>query len=406
MALTDVKIRSARPKDRPYKLFDAHGLYLLVTPTGARYWRLKFYHARKERLLALGTFPTVTLRAARDGAAAARVKLADGIDPGAARRAARAPVTGGTGATFESVAREWHAKHTANFDTKHAAAILRRLEKDVVFYLSARPVAEITAPELLSVLRRVEERGALGAAHRLHQYCSRIFRYAIATGRAERDPAADLRGALPPTAREQHHAAVTEPREVGALMRAIASYPGSHVVRCALKLSALTFVRPGELRKAEWCEIDLEGATWRIPAAKMKMKQEHLVPLSTQAVEVLRELQPLTGRGRYIFTGAWNPNRPMSGVAVLSALRRMGYGTDEMTAHGFRTTASTLLNEMGWSSDAIERQLAHAPRDAVRAAYNRAEYLTERRKMMQAWADRLELFYTTQPQEGLPSSRE
>lgn len=387
--LTDTKIRNEKPGDKPRKVFDGRGLYLLITPQGGRHWRLKYYFERKERLLALGSYPGVTLKMARDRAAAARVQLSNDIDPGAERRAARAPVAVAEGATFGDLALDWHSRHTANYNRKHAAAILRRLQVYILPRLAARPITEITAPELLEVLRAVEERSA-GVAHRLHQYCSRIFRYGIATGRVERDPAADLRGALSPVAEESHHAAVTAPLEVGALMRAIEGYAGSHVVRCALRLSALTFVRPGELRRAEWSEINFTDATWRIPASKMKMRLEHVVPLSTQAVAVLRELHPLTGGGRHVFTGAWNPGRPMSGVAVLAALRRMGYSTDEMTAHGFRTTACTLLNEMGWPSDVIERQLAHVEQNQVRAAYNRAEHLPERRKMMQVWADYLD----------------
>jgi integrase len=271
----------------------------------------------------------------------------------------------------------------------HAATILRRLERDVLPWLGTWPIDEITAPGVLAVLRRVESRGALETAHRINQICSQVFRYGIATGRAHRDPSADLRGALPP-ALEKHHAALTKPADVAGLLRAIGGYQGSFVVRCALRLAPLVFVRPGELRKVEWTEVDLEEATWRIPAAKMKMRTEHLVPLARQSVEILRELHPLTGSARYIFPGARTNSRPMSENAITAALRRMGYGREEMTGHGFRTLASTLLNEMGWSADAIERQLAHGERDEIRGAYNRAEYLVERRRMMQAWSDYLD----------------
>lgn len=267
--------------------------------------------------------------------------------------------------------------------------MIRRLERDVFPWLGTRPVGEITAVELLEALRRVEARGALETAHRIHQICGQIFRYAIATGRGSRDPSADLRGALPPV-RETHHAALTKPADVAALMRSIIGYQGSFVVRCALRLAPLVFVRPGELRKAEWSEFDLDGYIWRIPAERMKLRQAHLVPLSQQAVEVLRELRPLTGAGRYVLPSARTTTRPMSENAVTAALRRMGYEQGTMTGHGFRTTASTLLNEMGWPADAIERQLAYAERDEVRGAYNRAEYLSERRRMMQAWADHLD----------------
>lgn len=271
----------------------------------------------------------------------------------------------------------------------HADTVIGRLERDVFPWLGGRPIAEITAPELLTVLRRIESRGAIEVAHRVKQVCGQVMRYAVATGRAQRDPTADLRGALPPSV-ENHHGALTTPTDVAALMRAIDAYKGSFIVRCALRFTAWTFARPGEVRKAEWAEFDLDGAIWRIPAARMKMGREHLVPLSRQAVELLREIQPLTGSARYVFPSARSAARPMSENAIVAALRYMGYERGEMTAHGFRTTASTLLNEMGWPSDEIERQLAHAEQDEVRGAYNRAEYLTERRKMMQAWADYLD----------------
>jgi integrase len=250
-------------------------------------------------------------------------------------------------------------------------------------------VGEITAVELLDVLRRVEARGALETAHRIKQICGQVFRYAISTGRASRDPSADLRGALPPV-RRTHHAAITKPTEVSALLVALSGYHGSLVVRCAMRLAPMVFVRPGELRKAEWAEIDLDGAIWRIPAERMKLRQEHLVPLSRQAVEILSDLRPLTGAGRYVFPSARTNLRPMSENAITAALRRMGYEQGTMTAHGFRTLASTLLNEQGWPSDAIERQLAHSERNGVRDAYNRAEYLEDRRRMMQKWANYLD----------------
>jgi integrase len=386
--LSDTAIRQAKPALKPRKLFDASGLYLLIAPTGGKWWRLKYRFAGKERLLALGTYPDVGLQQARGKRDAARKLVADGIDPGAERKAAKAASMQRESGGFEAVAREWVDKFSARWAPTHATTVIRRLERDVFPWLGASPASEIAAPELLAVLRRVEARGALETAHRIHQVCGQVFRYAVATGRAQRDPSADLRGALPPV-REKHHAALTEPKQVGALLRAINGYQGSFVTRCALRLAPLVFVRPGELRKAEWSEFDLDGATWRIPAIRMKMRVEHIVPLSRQAVEVLRELHPLTGAGHYVFPGARTAGRPMSENAVTAALRRMGYGRDEMTGHGFRSTASTLLNELGWSADAIERQLAHAERDAVRSAYNRAEYLDERRRMMQAWADHL-----------------
>ena len=331
----------------------------------------------------------MSLKEARDRSNGARKKLAAGFDPSAERRAAKVALVARETGGFEAVAREWFEKFSAYWAPSHARIVIRRLERDVFPWLGAQPVGEIAAPELLAMLRRVESRGALETAHRVHQVCGQVFRYAIATGRARRDPSADLRGALPPVP-EKHHAALTKPADVAGLMRAITSYQGSFVTRCALRLAALTFVRPGELRRAEWSETDFDNAVWRIPAAKMKMRAEHLVPLSPQAVAVLKELHALTSGGRYLFPSVRTPNRPMSDNTVLAALRRMGYGRDEMSGHGFRSTASTLLNEMGWSADAIERQLAHAERDEVRGAYNRAEYLAERKRMMQSWADYLD----------------
>jgi integrase len=387
--LSDTAIRQAKPALKARKLFDSGGLYLLIAPTGGKRWRLKYRFAGKERLLALGIYPDVGLKKARDKRDAARKLIADGIDPGAERKAAKAALMQREGGSFEAVAREWFKKFSAGWAPTHSTTVIKRLERDVFPWLGTRPAGEIAAPDLLTVLRRVEARGALETAHRIHQVCGQVFRYAVATGRAQRDPSADLRGALPPV-REKHHAALTKPKEVGALLRAINEYKGSFVTRCALRLAPLVFVRPGELRKAEWSEFDLDAATWRIPAARMKMRSEHVVPLSLQAVEILRELKPLTGAWRYVFPGARTVGRPMSENAITAALRRMDYTGQQMTGHGFRTMASTLLNELGWSADAIERQLAHAERDGVRNAYNRAEYLAERKRMMQSWADYLD----------------
>lgn len=259
--------------------------------------------------------------------------------------------------------------------------------------MGTRPVDEIAAPDVLSALRRIESRGAIETAHRAQQNCSQVFRYAVATGRAHRDPTGDLRGALTPV-KERHHASITDPKKVGELMRAIAGYDGSPITKCALQLAPLTFVRPGELRRAEWKEFDLEKAEWRIPAARMKFREQHIVPLSKQAVSPLKEVQPITGSKQFVFTGARTNGRSMSENTVNAALRRLGYSRDEMTGHGFKSMASTLLNEQGWHRDAIERQLAHSERNAVRAAYNYAEHLPERRRMMQAWADYLDCLKT------------
>ena len=392
MPLTDVAIRSARrPLAKAFKLFDAGGLYLEVRPTGGKWWRWKYRYGGKEKRLSLGVYPDVSLKSARERRDALRQQLAAGVDPGEARKAEKLSREGAD--SFETVAREWHAKYSAGWVESHSGRVLRRLEKDLFPWLGNRPVGEISAPELLAVLRRIENRGAVETAHRAMQNCGQVFRYAVATGRVERDPTSDLRGALsPPT--KTHHASIIEPTRVGELLRAIDGYEG----KCALRLAPLVFVRPGELRAAQWPEFDLEKAEWRIPAARMKMREQHIVPLSRQAVEILREVEPLTNRGvpakpdwpRYVFPSARSSERPMSNNAILAAMRRMGYTKEEMTGHGFRSMASTLLHEQGWNHQVIERQLAHAERNAVSAAYNFAEHLPERRKMMQAWADYLD----------------
>ena len=312
--------------------------------------------------------------------------MREGLDPSRVRKEKR---TSQQTEPFESLAREWHSRQTAVWTDVYAGTVMRQLERDVFPWLGSRPVKEITAPELLAVLRRVESRGAVETAHRIRGICSQVFRYAVATGRAERDPGGDLRGALQPSP-ERHLAAITDPRQVGGLLRAMWSYEGTFPVCCALKLAAYTFARPGELRAMQWNELDLQNAEWRLPAERMKARRGHLVPLARQSVRILEELRPLTGRGRYVFPSMRSSHRPMSENTLAAALRRLGYSKQEMTAHGFRSIASTLLNEQGWNRDAIERQLAHAPKDTVRAAYHRAEHLEERRKMMQAYADYLD----------------
>jgi integrase len=388
MALTDTAIRNAKPGATPRKLADGGGLYLLIRPAGGKWWRLDYRFDGKRKTLSAGTYPAVPLTLARQRRDEARRLLAEGIDPGEHRKLTKsAPPQDAD--SFEAVAREWHAKFTPTWTKEHGDRIMQRLVLNVFPWIGARPVGGITAPELLAVLRRIEARGRLETAHRAHQNCGAVFRYAVATGRAERDPSGDLRGALPP-AQKRHHAAIVEPKAAAELLRALDGYTGSLATACALKLAPLTFVRPGELRRAEWAEIDLEAAEWRIPAAKMKMREAHTVPLSRQAVAILRELLPLTGRGRYVFSGARSADRPMSENTVNAALRRMGYDKDAMTGHGFRSLASTILHEQGWPSDIIERQLAHAERNKIKAAYNRAQHLPERRKMMQTWADYLD----------------
>ena len=388
MALSDVAVRNSKATDKPRKLSDERGLYLLVTKAG-KYWRFDYRHDGRRRTLAVGVYPDVTLAQARERRDQARALLANGADPSAVKQTRKAA----TENSFEAVAREWHAKFSPGWVPHHADKIIKRFEREVFPWIGNRPIADISAPDLLAVLRRIETRNALDSAHRVHQNCGKVFRYAVATGRAQRDPSGDLRGAIPPAV-ERHHPTITEPKRVGELLRAIAGYSGSHVTRYALQLAPLVFVRPGELRKAEWSEFDLDKAEWRIPAHKMKMKAVHIVPLSIQALAILTELHALTGSGRYVFPGARTDARHMSENTVNAGLRRLGYAVGDMTAHGFRSMASTLLNEQGWNRDAIVRQLAHAERDDIRAAYNYAEHLPERRKMMQAWADYLDKLKT------------
>jgi integrase len=390
MALSDTAIRTAKPADKPRRLFDGGGLYLEVSPAGGKLWRLKYRHGGKEKRLALGAYPDTGLKDARDKRDAARKLLAAGVDPGEQRKAAKAAGDERAANSFEVVAREWHAKQSATWVELHASRIMLRMENDVFPWLGSRPIADVTAKEVLATVNRIVDRGAVESAHRVLQNCGQVLRYAIATGRAERNPAADLRGALPPV-KQSHLAAIIEPNAIGGLLRAMDAYNGSLVTKCALRLAPLVFVRPGELRQAEWAEFDLDAAQWNIPAAKMKMREPHLVPLAPQAVAILRELHALTGRGRYVFPSARSPQRPMSNNAVLSALRRMGYATDEMSGHGFRAMARTVLDEvLHFRPDYIEHQLAHAVKDPNGRAYNRTAHLPERRKMMAAWADYLD----------------
>lgn len=390
MPLTVPAIRNAKPKAKMYRLADEKGMYLEVMPTGARYWRMKYRYAGKEKRLALGVFPEVTLAEAREKREAARKQLASGIDPSESRKAQKAARSESGENSFEVIAREWFAKFKPNWVDSHSDKIIRRLECDIFPWIGARPIAEVKAPELLACLRRVEDRGALETAHRALQNCGQVFRYAVATGRTERDIAADLRGALPPV-KPTHHASITDPKAIGELLRAIDGYSGSFITKCAMRLAPIVFLRPGELRQPEWTEIDLDCAEWNIPPERMKMREPHLVPLPTQAVEILRELHALTGNGRYVFPGARTNGRPMSNNAILAALRRMGYAKDEMSGHGFRAMARTILDEvLGVRPDYIEHQLAHAVRDPNGRAYNRTAHLVERRKMMQQWADYLD----------------
>lgn len=387
--LTDIEVKGARAKETRFTIYDSEGLFLLVMPNGSKLWRWKYLVDGKYKVISLGKYPKVSLKDARkerDRYQAERKR--EGVDPSAARKAKKSEERA-VGETFEVIAREWFEKHRHTWAGNTAETIISRLEKDIFPFIGNKPIRDIAAPELLATIQRIESRGAVETARRDLQKCGQIFAYAVATGRAQMNIALNLRGAIAPP-KKRHFASIHEPAEIGALLRAIEGYKGSLITRCALKLAPLTFVRPGELRHAEWSEIDFEKAEWRIPAARMKMREKHIVPLSRQALEVLQELRPLTGAGRYIFPGERSKDRPMSENTVLAALRRLGYEKGEMTGHGFRSMASTVLHEQGWPSAHIERQLAHGDRNKVRASYNFAQHLAERTKMMQAWADYLD----------------
>lgn len=390
--MTVLECKNAKPAEKPYRLSDGLGMYLEVTPTGAKYWRLKYRFAGKEKRLALGVFPEVSPAEARAERDKARKLLAEDIDPGELRKINKIMRLDRSENSFEAVAREWFAKFSPNWAKGHAEKIIQRLERDVFPWLGGRPIGEIKAPELLAVLRRIENRGVLETAHRAKQNCGQIFRYAVATGRAERDPSQDLKGALPPV-KQTHFASITEPSEVAKLLRAMDGYNGGIVVRAALRLAPLVFVRPGELRQARWQDIDLEAAEWRYLVSKTQT--QHIVPLSSQTLEILRELQPVTGHKTYVFAGERGEGRPMSNNTVNAALRYLGFDGETMTGHGFRAMARTILDEvLGFPPYIIEHQLAHAVRDPLGRAYNRTSHLPERRRMMQTWADYLDKLKT------------
>ncbi len=389
MSLTDRGIVNLKATGKQHKHFDGGGLYLLVSPAGGKLWRLFYRINGKEKLLSFGKYPAISLKMARQLRDEAKELIAQGIDPAERKKQAKVVEQELVLNTFENIAREWHDKFKDRWTEKNAKVILARMQRDIFPHIGSIPIRELKAPQLLDVARRIADRGALDYAHRALQYCSMVFRYAIANGKAEHNIVADLRGALP-TARVKHHATIVDPKKIGELLRSIDSFDGYFPVACALKLAPLVFVRPGELRCAAWDEFDFDKAEWRIPAARMKMKEQHIVPLAHQSMEVLDALRRNTGHGPLLFPSIRSTSRPISDNTVNSALRRLGYTKEELTGHGFRSMASTLLNELGWNRDAIERQLAHGERNAVRAAYNFAEFLPERRKMMQAWADYLD----------------
>ncbi len=383
--LTDKELKAAKPREKPYKLSDGLGLYVEVKPNGSKLWRLKYRYEGKEKRLSFGGYPDTSGTMAREKRDEARKLLASGVDPSAARQAEK--VAGAD--SFEAIALEWFAKFSPKWALSNSDKIKRQLERDLFPWLGNKPINKITPPILLACLRRIENRGAVDSAHRAHQLCGRVFRYAVATGRAERDASADLRGAIPP-AIATNHPAITTPVEAGGLMRAIDDYKGSFVVRCALQLVALTATRSGELRGAQWTEFDTEAGVWTIPASRMKSRAEHKVFLSRQAIEILEELRPLTGRSVYVFPCVRSSQQTLSNNSLNAALRRMGFTKHEMTTHGFRSMFSSMANEHGFDADVIERSLAHVEQNAIRAAYHRSQYIEDRKKLAQWWADHLD----------------
>ena len=390
MSLTNTAIRNAKPGEKIRKIFDGRGLYLEISPSGGKWWRLKYRFEGKDKRISLGIYPDVSLKDARERREEARRQIANQLDPSELRKLEKAARKERVANSFEALACEWYAKHQPNWCVGHADRVISRLRRDVFPWIGNKPIADVTAPLILETVRRIEARGALETAHRILGICGQVFRYAIATGRASYNPTGDLRGALPPV-KKTHFASVTEPDEVREVLRALDAYEGTLIVKSALRFAPLVFVRPGELRKAQWGDINLETAEWRYLVTKTET--QHIVPLSSQAVEILQEIKPLTGRGRYVFPSARSPkgDRPMSDNAILVAMRTMGIGKDVMTGHGFRAMARTILDEvLGFRPDFIEHQLAHRVRDPNGRAYNRTAHLSERKKMMQAWADYLD----------------
>jgi len=388
MALTDTAIKNTKPQAKPIRLADERSLYLLLNPNGSRWWRFDYRFDGKHKTISFGIYPDVSLKLARERRDEARTLLATGVDPGAQRKAEKQAKADFGANTFEVIAREWMATRGKEWTESYASKTKSALERNAFPAIGRKPITEITAPDVLAMLRAIESRGIVDMAHRIQQHCGAIFRYAIATGRAISDPVPSLKGALS-TVRQEHYAALTDPIEFAQLLRDIDDYRGEATTKAAMQLLALTFQRTKEVRFAEWAQFDLEAALWRIPAEIMKMREAHIVPLSTQAIEVLSRMQAITGGGRLVLPSSTSRERPISENTVVYALARMGY-KGRMTGHGFRSVASTLLNEQGFRSDLIERQLAHSEKNSVRAAYNRAEYLPERKKMMQEWADYLD----------------
>ena len=389
MALTDTAIRNAKPTDKPFKLYDEKGLFLQVTPNGGKWWRFKYRFDNKEKLLSFGTYPEIKLASARAKRDEARELIAKEIDPSDTRKAKKQTKSGNLANSFEVIAREWIATKMQTKSEAYQKNVLRRFELYLFPWLGKRPISEINAPELLSIVKRMETQNKIETAYRTLQATGQVFRYAVQTGRTLRDITSDLRGALTPSV-TKHMASFTEPAQVAELMRAIDGFTGTLTVQIAMRLAPLVFVRPSELRKAKWADIDLDNAEWRYFVTKTKT--EHIVPLCTQAITLLKTIQPFSGSGEYVFQGGHNPDKAMSEAAINAALRRMGYDTKtEITGHGFRAMARTILHErLNIDPHIIEHQLAHKVPDALGAAYNRTKFLDQRKIMMQQWADYLD----------------
>ena len=388
MPLTDVFIRSLKPKERAYKHFDGGGLHIHVTPKGSKLWRMAFRFEGKGKLLSFGEYPTVSLKDAREKREDVKKLLAQGIDPSVHRKQEKAAKAVAQRDTFENVAREWHDTRTVCFNARHRHNILLRLEKHIFPKIGKTPITQLDIPDILDVVKSIEQQGHASMARVVLQTIGQIFRYAVIAGRAKHNIAADLQGVLRPV-QIKHRATITEPEQIAELLQKIDQLDYYLPLKLALKLAPLVFTRPSELMGAEWKEVDFEAREWRIPAERMKMHRPHIVPLSEQAVSILKELHPITGDGRFLFPAVRNPKKHITILRVLFVIRKMGYDKDAMSFHGFRAMASTLLNEQGYNRDWIERQLAHCPNDNVRAAYNHAEYMPERRRMMQEWSDYL-----------------
>ena len=389
MPLSDTVIKAAKPKDKPYKLYDEQGLFIIIAANGGKWWRLKYFFNNKEKNMSLGTYPAISLKQARKIKDDARQLIAQGIDPSENKKAIKATKLGAAANSFEVIALEWIASHMANKASSHADKVKRRFETYIFPWLGNKAISDITAPEVLLCVKRVQNANKLETAARTLQATGQVFRYAVQTGRAIRDITADLKGALP-AAQVKHMAAFTDPQEVAQLLRALDGFKGSLVVQTALQLAPLVFVRPSELRTAKWADIDLDTGEWRYTVSKTNTA--HLVPLSTQAIALLKDIQPLTGHGEYVFTGGHDPKKPMSEAAINAALKRLGFDTQkDITGHGFRAMARTLLHErLDFAPEIIEHQLAHKVADALGSAYNRTKFIGQRKTMMQRYADYLD----------------